>query len=136
MASFRHTIDIAATPDEVWKVLGDVTSVVRWIPGVTRAVATETGRVCTFEDGHVQNEQILDYSEGSRSYRYVIEGAPLPVADNTGSFAVEADGAQSRVVWESSFVALDPAMEDELAAMWEPYLPMTLANLKSVVEAS
>lgn len=136
MASFRHSIDIAATPDEVWKVLGDVTSVVRWIPGVTGVVATDSGRVCTFEDGHVQNEQILDYSEGSRSYRYVIEGAPLPVANNTGSFAVEANGGQSRVVWESSFVALDPASEDALSAMWEPYLPMILANLKSVVEAS
>jgi carbon monoxide dehydrogenase subunit G len=34
MPSFRHTVDIAATPDEVWAVLGDLTAVDRWIPGV------------------------------------------------------------------------------------------------------
>jgi hypothetical protein len=135
MPAFRHTIDIAATPDQVWQVLGDVTSVDRWIPGVTTVTRTETGRVCTFDDGHRQDERILDYSAATRSYRYVIDGAPLPVRDNTGSFAVEDVDGTARVVWESSFAALDPAMEPELARMWEPYLPMVLANLKKVVES-
>ena len=80
MSSFRHTIDIAATPEQVWQVLGDLTSVDRWIPGVTSVTRTDTGRLCTFDDGHIQDEQILDYSPQTRSYRYVIEGAPLPVA--------------------------------------------------------
>src|SRR5262249_26737591 len=47
MPSFRHTIDIAATPEQVWRVLGDLTSVARWIPGVTKVARTDTGRVCT-----------------------------------------------------------------------------------------
>jgi hypothetical protein len=38
------------------------------------------------------------------------------------------------VVWQSSFVALDAAMESQLAQMWEPYLPQTLNNLKKLVE--
>jgi carbon monoxide dehydrogenase subunit G len=134
MPSFRHTIDIAATPEQVWRVLGDLTSVDRWIPGVTAVSRTDTGRVCTFDDGHVQDEQILDYSPQTRSFRYVIDGAPLPVRDNTGAFTVaDADG-QARVIWESSFIALDPAMAAQLAEMWEPYLPMVLANLKRLVE--
>ena len=134
MPSFRHTIDIAADPEQVWQVLGDLTSVDRWIPGVTAVTRTDTGRVCTFDDGHVQDEQILDYSPQTHSYRYVIDGAPLPVRDNTGTFTVEDAGGQARVIWESSFVALDPAMEAKLAKMWEPYLPMVLANLKKLVE--
>jgi uncharacterized protein YndB with AHSA1/START domain len=32
MPSFHHTIEIAATPEQVWQVLGDMTSVDRWIP--------------------------------------------------------------------------------------------------------
>lgn len=92
--------------------------------------------MCTFEDGHVQTEQISDYSTESRSYSYTIEGSPLPVTDNTGSFAVEPVGSQARVVWESSFQAVDPAMEDQLAQMWEPYLPVVLANLKQLVEGA
>jgi uncharacterized protein YndB with AHSA1/START domain len=135
MASFRHTIDIAATPEQVWRVLGDLTSVNRWIPGVTKVARTDSGRVCTFDDGHVQDEQILDYSPQTYSYRYIIGGAPLPVRDNTGSFTVEDADGHARVIWESSFTALDPAMSAQLAEMWEPYLPMVLANLKKLVES-
>jgi carbon monoxide dehydrogenase subunit G len=134
MLSFRRTIDIAATPDQVWHVLGDVTSVDRWIPGVTAVGRTDTGRICTFADGHVQDEQILDYSPPTYSYRYVIDGGPLPVTHNAGRFAVEEVDDHARVVWESSFAPADPAMADELARMWEPFLPLVLANLKNVVE--
>jgi uncharacterized protein YndB with AHSA1/START domain len=134
MPSFRHTIDIAATPEQVWHVLGDLTSVDRWIPGVTAVRCTDTGRVCTFKDGHVQSEQILDYSPQTHSYRYVIDGAPLPVRDNIGTFTVEDADGQARVIWESSFAALNPAQAAQLAEMWEPYLPTVLANLKKLVE--
>ena len=51
-----------------------------------------------------------------------------------GAFTVEDADGQARVVWECSFVALDPAMAANLAEMWEPYLPMVLANLKKLVE--
>jgi carbon monoxide dehydrogenase subunit G len=134
MPSFRHSIDIAATPEQVWAVLGDLTSVDRWIPGVTSVTRTATGRVCTFADGHAQDEQILDYTPTNRSYRYVIEGAPLPVRDNTGRFAVETADGHARVVWESSFEPIDPATADDLARIWEPFLPLVLTNLKNLVE--
>ena len=136
MPSFRHKIDIDATPEQVWAVLGDIGSVDRWIPGVTSVTVDGLARVCSFEDGHTQDEQILDYSTETRSYRYVIEAAPLPVADNTGSFKIEEANGQTRVVWESSFQPLDPTMEQQLCEMWEPYLPMTLANLKRLIEGA
>ena len=133
--SFLHTVDIDASPERVWEVLGDIGSVDRWIPGVTSVTVAGMARVCGFEDGHSQNEQILDYSPETRSYRYLIEGALLPIADNTGAFTVEAADGRARVVWESSFRALDPSKEVELAEIWEPYLPMVLANLKATVES-
>jgi len=134
MASFRYTIDIAATPEQVWQLLGDVMSVDQWIPGVVAVTRTGTGRLCSFEDGHTQDEEIMDYSPQTRSYRYRIEGAPLPVTDNTGTFAVEDVDGRARVIWQSSFTALDPAMESQLAQMWEPYLPLVLTNLKKLIE--
>jgi carbon monoxide dehydrogenase subunit G len=136
MPSFSHSIDIAASADQVWQILGDLTSVDRWIPGVTAVRRTDTGRVCTFEDGHTQEEQILDYSPENRSYRYVIDGAPLPVRENTGSFTVHDADGQARVVWESSFEAVDPSMSEELARVWQPYLPVVMATLKNLVETS
>jgi carbon monoxide dehydrogenase subunit G len=135
MPAFRHAIEIKATPEQVWAVLGDLASADRWIPGVTSVRVDGMTRVCAFADGHSQTEQIQDYSAGSRSYRYQIEGAPLPVTDNIGAFAVTANGTGAQVVWESSFTAADPAMADQLAQRWEPYLPMVLNNLKTVVES-
>jgi carbon monoxide dehydrogenase subunit G len=134
MPSFRYTIDIAATPEQVWQVLGDVTSVDRWVPGVTAVARTATGRTCTFADGRVQDEQIIDYSPETRSYRYAIDGIPVPGCDNTGRFAVEAADRHARVVWESSLVPADPGMAERVSQMWEPYLPVILDNLKRLVE--
>jgi hypothetical protein len=58
--------------------LGDLSTVGQWIPGVTAVSIDGMQRVCTFTDGHVQREQISDYSPTARSYHYRIEGAPLP----------------------------------------------------------
>jgi carbon monoxide dehydrogenase subunit G len=135
MPTFSESIEINATPDEVWAVLGDLASVEQWIPGVTAVAVDGMTRACTFEDGHTQNEQILEYSSSARSYRYRIEGAPLPVTDNIGSFAVRPGDGSTLVVWESSFQPLDPEMAEQLAQMWQPYLPMVLGNLKNLVES-
>ena len=40
----------------------------------------------------------------------------------------------TRIVWESSFEALDPTAEDELSRMWAGILPIVLANLRTVIE--
>jgi mxaD protein len=136
MPTFSESIEINASPDQVWAVLGDLASVDRWIPGVTAVAVDGMSRVCTFEDGHTQNEQILDYSPSASSYRYRIDGAPLPVRENIGAFAVRQGNGNARVVWESSFEPLDPAMSGQLAQMWQPYLPIVLGNLKSLVENS
>jgi Polyketide cyclase / dehydrase and lipid transport len=90
-------------------------------------------RVCTFADGHTQHEAILDYSPAARSYRYTIDGG-LPVADNRGRFLVEPAGNGARIVWESSFSALDPAAEAELSRRWVGMLPTVLGNLKTLIE--
>lgn len=134
MPSFEHSIDIAASPDRTWAVLGDLASVARWAPGVTSVEVDGMTRVCTFADGHVQHERIDDYSPATRSYAYAIEGG-LPVRDNCGTFRVEEKGRRSRVVWVSSFEPLDPGSEDQLVATWSDAVPMILAQLKSTVEA-
>jgi carbon monoxide dehydrogenase subunit G len=133
---FRHTIEVRATPEQVWDVLGDLSAVERWIPGVTSVTVDGMTRTCTFDDGHTQHEEISDYSPATRSYRYLIEGAPLPVTDNCGAFTVHPAGQGAVVIWESSFTPLDPAQSEQLAGMWEPFLPMVLQNLKSTVEQS
>jgi Polyketide cyclase / dehydrase and lipid transport len=105
----------------------------RWIPGITKVELDGMRRVCTFADGHTQHEAILDYSPATRSYRYTIDGG-LPVADNRGRFVVQPAGSGARIVWESSFVVLDPAAEAEVSRLWAGMLPIVLGNLRTVIE--
>lgn len=135
MPSFQETIEIDAEPEATWSVLGDLSSVEKWSPGIASVEVDGLSRVCTFEDGHVQHEQISDYSPERRSYRYSIEGG-LPVRDNRGRFTVEPRPGGSRVVWESSFEPLDPAGEAQLSEMWRSALPVVLASLKQLVEGT
>ena len=135
MPAFSHTVDVAADPDTAWRVLGDLAAVDRWIPGVTRVEVDGLTRRCTFGDGRTQHERIEDYSPATRSYRYTIDGG-LPVRDNHGRFAVEAARSGARIVWESSFEALDPAAEGQISQRWAGMLPVVLGNLKALVEAA
>jgi carbon monoxide dehydrogenase subunit G len=133
VASFRDTIDIDADPEATWNVLGDLTSVQHWIPGVESVRVDGMTRVCELGDGRVQHEEISDYSPEKRSFRYAIEGG-LPVKDNRGSFLVERRPGGSRVIWESSFGPLDAGAAGELTEMWRGVLPTVLGNLKRLVE--
>jgi carbon monoxide dehydrogenase subunit G len=133
MPTFTQTIEVAADPDTAWRVLGNLAAVDRWIPGITKVELDGMTRVCTFADGHTQHEQILGYSPATRSYRYIIDGG-LPVADNHGRFTVGPAGSGARIVWESSFVVLDPAAEAEVSRRWAGMLPTVLSNLKTLIE--
>jgi carbon monoxide dehydrogenase subunit G len=133
MPSFHETVEIEASPEATWSVLGDLAGVDRWIPGIASVEIDGASRVCTFEDGRVQHEQISDYSPERRSYRYTIDGG-LPARDNGGRFAVEARPGGSRVIWESSFEPLEPASETQLTEMWQAAIPVVLGNLKRLVE--
>jgi carbon monoxide dehydrogenase subunit G len=133
MPTFTETISVAAAPDTAWRVLGDLGAVDRWIPGITKVELDGMTRVCTFADGHTQHEAILDYSPATRSYRYTIDGG-LPVADNHGRFVIQPAGSGARIVWESSFVVLDPATEAEVSRLWAGMLPIVLGNLRTIIE--
>lgn len=133
MPAFSHAIDVAADPAAAWRVLGDLASVDRWIPDLVKVEVDGMTRQCMFADGHVQHEQILDYSPATRSFRYTIEGG-LPVTDNQGRFAIEPAGDGARIVWESSFEPLDPAAGPQLTQLWQGMLPVVLTSLKTVIE--
>jgi hypothetical protein len=51
-----------------------------------------------------------------------------------GRFAVEPTPRGAKIVWESSFRALDPAAEEELGRLWAGMLPTVLGNLKNLIE--
>ena len=135
-SKIQNRIKIAALPDQVWAVLGDLAAAHSWIPGITTAKVEGMKRVCLTADGHEIREEIGDYSAEKRTYRYKHLQQPLPVKNSHGIFTVQAEGPGSVVVWEAEFEVPDPAQETEMVAMINGYYRQTLASLKQRVEAA
>jgi carbon monoxide dehydrogenase subunit G len=132
----RHQteIEVEASADRAWAVLADLASVQRWIPGIASVEVDGFQRVCIFQGGAVQHEEISDLSPESMSYRYTIEGGPLPVTRNLGAFRVEAiGGGRSRILWDAE-LDFAPGAPSELETMVEGAYSEVAANLKRVIE--
>ena len=134
MPRFHHTMEVHAAPERAWAVVGDLARVDKWIPGITHVAVDGTRkRVCTFGDGHVQYEEIIEYSNERRSYRYSIEGSP-GMKNNRGRFAVEAAGQGSMVLWDAEFDIVDPDQESQIVTMWGEATRTVLASLRRLIE--
>lgn len=134
MPKFHESIKVNASPDRAWAIVGDLAGVDKWIPGCTDVKVEGTKkRICTFVDGHVQHEEIRDYSDERRSYRYAIEGIP-GIKNNRGSFAVKGDGTGAVIVWDSEFEAIERAQEKQIVQMWEGAIDVVSENLHRLIE--
>jgi mxaD protein len=135
-SKIQNRIKIAASPDKVWAVLGDLAAAPTWIPGLTSARVEGMNRVCLTLDGQEIREEISNYSAKKRSYHYKHLQQPLPIKNSEGTFVVEAEGAGSVVVWDAELEAANPAQEAEMMALINGYYRQTLESLKQCVEAT
>lgn len=135
MVRLRNTVVIDSNPDAVWEVLGDLAATTEWLPGTVAARMDDDVRTCTTADGFDIRERITDYSPERRSYRFEHLALPVPVRDSGGTFSVElAAAGGAEVVLETSFEALDPAQEEQVARMMDGALGQALQSLKRRVE--
>jgi uncharacterized protein YndB with AHSA1/START domain len=130
MTNLRNTVTIAASPDAVWSVLGDLGATDEWLPGTVSARVDGSQRVCAMADGSEVREEIVELSPERRRYRFRHLQVPLPVEESSGTFAVEQDGAGAVVVLESEFRPLDPAVP----GMYDAALKQALESLRRRVE--
>lgn len=134
MAKLHNTIKFNAPPDKVWAVLGDLTKCNEWVPGVTSATLEGMKRVCKTADGNEIREDISDYSEKDRTFRYAHTQVPLPVRNSRGKFTVKAEGPGSLVIWDAEFEVLDSAQETEVTRMIDGFYKQTLESLRKRIE--
>ena len=91
MAGYVRTIDIAATPDAVWSVLGDVEKWPQWTPSILTVERLEQG---AFAIGSTARVKPKGFPE---SLLTVTEYAPASTRATVGSKSVE-DVAPARLV--------------------------------------
>jgi hypothetical protein len=73
----RREVRIACPPDKVWELVGDLTRLPEWWPGITDAVVEGRSRVITTGSGMPMPEEIVTHDDLLRRYQYRITGGVL-----------------------------------------------------------
>ncbi|MFT4043667.1 MAG: tyrosine-protein phosphatase [Gordonia sp. (in: high G+C Gram-positive bacteria)] len=98
---------VAAPPDAVWALVGDVGAVHRWIPGLRASAVDGDTRSVTFDDGGQAHEQIVAHDDTGYSYTYRYLDGPLPLDEYESTLTVgpELSGDGALVVWNATLRA-------------------------------
>jgi Polyketide cyclase / dehydrase and lipid transport len=137
MAQALATLDIPATSDAVWKVIGGFGSLPDWVTFVSSVELSEGGRIRKFDipDGPVV-ERLESFSNVARSYSYSIVSAPAPVTDYLSTIKVSAGKSEKHCVveWSGTFVPAGVSEAEASAIFQDPY-EGGLASLKEAITA-
>ena len=132
-----ETIEVAATPDRAWALVGDFAGLVGWFPAVTESKVEGSGigalRYLTMPDGNKLTERQEARDEAGRSYDYTAIAGALPCTDYRSRIAVAPQGAGSRITWTATFNPIEGAPVDAVAFIGEVYRG-GLAGAKAVLE--
>ena len=109
---YELTIDVDASPDDVWAVVGDVTGVPRWFTKYVTCELDGDLRTLRSAEGAELVERLLDRDEGERRYAYTVIAGP-PLRSHWASFQVLPRGAGSTVVWHTRAQFLDETIDTQ-----------------------
>jgi mxaD protein len=123
MAAGAVDVTIAATPDEVWKKVGDFGGVAEFFPGIESFRLEGDDRIIGMFGMEIR-ERLLARDEENRVLTYsVVDG--VPIESHTATVSVEADGSGSKVTW-----AYDVS-PDEMAPIFGDTYRGALAELQN-----
>lgn len=107
MPQVTQSITVAAVPDDVWKIVGDVGNVHTWIPPITATRMDGDLRIVTFADGGEARERIDSRTDKRHTYTYTYIDGPIPLDEYTSTITVSAhpDGAGSIITWAATLQA-------------------------------
>jgi len=109
MAQASATVEIPATPEEVWELIGGFGSLPDWLPYIPESKLTAGGllRHLANPGGEAIIERLEHYDNANWTYSYSILQSPFPISRYVATLRVQvaADGKASRVVWCGDFDA-------------------------------
>ncbi|RAT94191.1 SRPBCC family protein [Brevibacillus sp. Leaf182] len=137
MANTMATIEISASPDQVWNLIGGFNSLPDWLPYIPSSELSEGGRVRRLEnpDGDVIIERLVGFNDKERSYTYSIMQAPFPVTNYESTLRVRENGSKGTLVeWSGTFTPVGVS-EDEVIKLFHGIYTDGLEALKKAVQA-
>ncbi|GAB6407556.1 SRPBCC family protein [Pseudomonas sp. MHK4] len=117
MATASATIDIPASADQVWQLIGGFNSLPDWLPFIPQSELSEGGRVRSLQtaDGAVVIERLQAFDNEGKTYSYSIEQAPFPATQYLATIKVESQGDGARVTWSGRFEPVGVSNEEVVA---------------------
>ncbi|SDS51773.1 Polyketide cyclase / dehydrase and lipid transport [Paenibacillaceae bacterium GAS479] len=119
MAHTAATIEIPASPDEVWQLIGGFNSLPDWLPYISSSELTQGGRVRRLVNpkGDVIMERLEEFNNKERFYTYSITEAPFPATEYQATIRIrEIAGSETSLVeWSGSFTPVGVSDEEVIA---------------------
>ena len=114
MATASAFIDIPASAEQVWQLIGGFNSLPDWLPFIPKSELSEGGRVRSLQtaDGAVVVERLQAFDNAGQTYSYSILQAPFPATDYLSTIKVEAQGEGARVTWSGRFEPVGVSNEE------------------------
>ncbi len=116
MATAQASIQIQASPDQVWQLMGGFNSLPDWLPFIPQSELSESGRVRTLANlqGDAIVERLLAFDHAARSYSYTILQSPFPITAYRSTLRVRPadDGQRATVEWSGEFAPLGISDEE------------------------
>lgn len=135
MGSVEKSIEIKATPQQVWDLVGNTGGISAWVPALAQSEMTEDGqtRSCTMQDGTKFYEDIIKQDDSARLYEYSVRDGVMPMTGFRGSIQVEENGSGSKIQWKARFTAAGIS-EDEAVGMIGGIYEQGLETAKQTLE--
>ena len=118
MLSVHMQVELKASPDEIWRLIGGFNDLPDWLPLIEKSTLDETGKIrhLSLAGGGEIVEQLEEHSDEQRYYRYSIIDSPLPLSNYVATLRVHAQGGEHSIVdWSSHFNA-DGGSDEEAVA--------------------
>jgi hypothetical protein len=132
MAQASASIDIPASPDRVWQLIGGFDSLPDWLPFIPKSMLSDGGRVrhLSNPNGETIVERLEAFDNAGRSYTYSILQAPFPVTGYLSTIRVEATnaGMSTRVEWSGRFTP-EGVSDQEASSLFQGIYEMGLKAL-------
>ncbi|UTY58241.1 SRPBCC family protein [Massilia sp. erpn] len=121
MAQAFTSIELPASADQVWQLIGGFGALPDWLSYIPDSELSEGGRIRSLRNpaGAAIVERLVAFDEADRSYTYAILEAPFPVTGYRSTLRVRENGPKaSKVEWFGSFTP-HGATEEEVNRLFQ-----------------
>jgi carbon monoxide dehydrogenase subunit G len=125
VAHGQAAIDIDASADDVWAVIGDFGGIGDWMPGIESCRVEGEDRILNTMGMEI-TERLVSKDDAGRVLTYSITNG-APVETHQGVITVTPTGATSQVTWDVD------ATPDEMAEVMTTIYQQSLEALKAKV---